>query len=153
MRDGRIIQTDTPEGMASNPADDYVRDFIDSADKTQIYSVRNIMQTPSSLIRAQDGANSALKQMQENGLSSVYVVEEKMRLVGILTLDQALKVKSGQLAFRDAIIRDLPKTKADTQVSDLIPIAVETNFPIAVIDDDNRLMGIVTKAAVLASLV
>ncbi|NLT14708.1 MAG: glycine betaine/L-proline ABC transporter ATP-binding protein [Clostridiales bacterium] len=153
MRDGRIIQIDTPEGMSSNPADDYVRDFIDSADKTQIYSVRNIMQTPSSLIHARDGANNALKQMRDNGLSSVYVVEEKMALVGILTLDQALKVRAGEITFQDALIRDLPTTTIDTQISDLIPVAAETNFPIAVVDDKNRLIGIVTKAAVLASLV
>jgi glycine betaine/proline transport system ATP-binding protein len=153
MRDGRIIQIDTPEGMSSNPADDYVRDFIDSADKTQIYSVRNIMQTPFSLIHTRDGANNALKQMRENGVSSVYVVEEKMALVGILTLDQALKVRAGELTFQDALIRDLPTTTIDTQISDLIPVAAETNFPIAVVDDKNRLIGIVTKAAVLASLI
>ncbi len=153
MRDGRIIQIDTPEGMSSNPADDYVRDFIDSADKTQIYSVRNIMQTPSSLIHARDGANNALKQMRDNGVSSVYVVEEKMELVGILTLDQALKVRAGEIQFQDALIRDLTTTTIDTQISDLIPVAAETNFPIAVIDDKNRLIGLVTKAAVLASLI
>ena len=153
MRDGRIIQIDTPEGMSSNPADDYVRDFIDSADKTHIYSVRNIMQTPSSLIHARDGANSALKQMRENGVSSVYVVKEKMELVGILTLDQALKVRAGEISFPDALIRDLPTATIDTQISDLIPIAVETNYPIAIIDEKNRLIGLVTKAAVLASLV
>jgi len=91
--------------------------------------------------------------MRDNGLSSVYVVEEKMALVGILTLDQALKVRAGEITFQDALIRDLPTTTIDTQISDLIPVAAETNFPIAVVDDKNRLIGIVTKAAVLASLV
>ncbi|NLZ81212.1 MAG: betaine/proline/choline family ABC transporter ATP-binding protein, partial [Clostridiales bacterium] len=46
MRDGKLIQTATPEEMSTHPANDYVRDFINSADKSQIYSVRNIMQTP-----------------------------------------------------------------------------------------------------------
>ncbi len=153
MRDGRIIQTDTPEGMSSNPADDYVRDFINSADKAQIYNVSNIMQTPSCLIHTRDGANNALKQMRENGVSSAYVVEEKMELVGILTLEQALKIRSGETTFQDALIRELPTTTKDTQISDLIPIAAEATFPIAVVDEKNRLVGIVTKAAVLASLI
>ncbi len=153
MRDGRIIQTDTPEGMSSNPADDYVRDFINSADKAQIYNVGNIMQTPSCLIHTRDGANNALKQMRDNGVSSAYVVEEKMELVGILTLEQALKIRAGETTFKDAIIRDLPTTSKETQISDLIPIAAEAAFPIAVVDEKNRLIGIVTKAAVLASLI
>lgn len=153
MRDGKIIQIDTPEGMSSNPADDYVRDFINSADKTLIYSVKNIMQTPSCLIHTRDGAINALKQMRDNGVSSAYVVEDKMVLVGILTLEQALKVRAGEMAFQDAFIRGLPTTSADTQVADLIPLAAEADFPIAVTDDKNRLVGIVTKAAVLASLI
>ena len=153
MRDGRIIQTDTPEGMSSNPTDDYVRDFINSADKAQIYNVGNIMQTPSCLIHTRDGANNALKQMRENGVSSAYVVEEKMQFVGILTLEQALKVRAGEISFLDAIIRDLPTTTKDTQISDLIPIAAEAAYPLAVLDEKNRIIGIVTKAAVLASLI
>ena len=153
MRNGRIIQTDTPEGMSSNPADDYVRDFINSADKAQIYSVRNIMQTPSCLIHTRDGAINALKQMRDNGVSSAYVVEEKMALVGILTLEQALRVRNGELSFKDSFIKDIPTTSPDTQVADLIPAAAVAEYPIAVLDDQNRLIGIVTKAAVLASLI
>lgn len=153
MRDGRIIQTDTPEGMSVNPADDYVRDFINSADKAQIFNVGNIMQTPSCLIHTRDGANNALKQMRENSVSSAYVVEDKMELVGILTLERALKIRAGDISFREALITDLPTTSKDTQIVDLIPVAAETIYPIAVVDEKRRLVGIVTKAAVLASLV
>ena len=153
MRNGRIIQMDTPEGMSSQPADDYVRDFINSADKSQIYSVRNVMQTPSCLIHSRDGVNNALKQMRDNGVSSAYVVGEKMQLIGILTLEKALKVRAGELLFQDAFITNLPTTSLDTQIADLIPIAAEALYPIAVVDAENCLEGIVTKAAVLASLI
>lgn len=153
MKDGRIIQTDTPEGMSSNPVDDYVRNFINSADKSQIYSVKNIMQTPTCLIHSRDGANNALKQMRENGVSSAFVVGEKMQLVGILTLEQALRVRAGEISIQQAYLTGIHKTSPDTQISDLLPIAAKAMFPIAVVDEENHLEGIVTKAAVLASLV
>ena len=153
MKDGKIIQTDTPEGMAGNPATDYVEKFINSADKAQIFSVRNIMQTPTCLIHSRDGANNALKQMRDHGVSSAYVVGDKMELVGILPLELALKVRAGELSFADAIMRDLPRTTADTQIADLLPTAAAAQFPIAVVDEENHLEGIVTKAAVLASLI
>jgi glycine betaine/proline transport system ATP-binding protein len=153
MRDGKIIQTDTPEGMSSNPVDEYVKNFINSADKSKIYCVKSIMQTPSCLIHSNHGANNALKQMRDNGVSSAYVVEEKMRLVGILTLEQALKVRAGDIEFQDAIYKELPTTSSDIQISELIPKAAEALYPIAVVDDENRLEGIVTKAAVLSSLI
>jgi glycine betaine/proline transport system ATP-binding protein len=153
MKDGKIIQTATPEEMSSSPADDYVENFINSADKAQIYSVRHIMQTPSCLIHSRDGANNALKQMREQGVSSAYVVGDKLELVGLLTLDDALRVKAGEAAFAEAIIRDLPKASRETLISDLLPVAAAAKFPIAVVDEDNHFEGIVTKAAVLGSLV
>lgn len=153
MRDGRIVQMDTPEGMSTNPADDYVKEFINSADKAQIYSVKNIMQTPSCLIHSRDGVNNALKQMRDNGVSSAFVVSDKLQLIGIFTLEQALKVRAGELDFQDAIYRNILTTSMDTHISDLIPVAAQAMFPIAVVDEDSQLKGIVTKAAVLASLV
>jgi glycine betaine/proline transport system ATP-binding protein len=153
MKDGRIIQTATPEEMSSNPADEYVENFINSADKSQIYSVRHIMQTPTCLIHSRDGANNALKQMRDQGVSSAFVVGDKLELVGILTLDDALRVRAGEAEFSEAIIRNLPTASKDTLISNLIPVAAAARFPIAVVDEENHFEGIVTKAAVLGSLI
>ena len=153
MKDGEIIQIDTPEGMTSNPANEYVENFINSADKAQIYSVKHIMQIPSCLIHSRDGANYALKQMRDQGVSSAYVVDDNLEFVGILTLDNAVKVKAGKTAFLDAITRNTPTTTEDVLISDLLPVAAAAQFPIAVTDADHHLTGIVTKASVLSSLV
>lgn len=153
MKDGEIIQIDTPEGMSTNPANEYVENFINSADKAQIYSVKHIMQTPSCLIHSRDGANNALKQMRDHGVSSAYVIDDDLHFVGILPLVDAIKVKAGEMTLSDAITRELPTTTPDVLISDLLPVAATASYPIAVIDEDNRLKGIVSKAAVLSSLV
>ncbi|MCL1829187.1 MAG: betaine/proline/choline family ABC transporter ATP-binding protein, partial [Oscillospiraceae bacterium] len=82
MRDGEIIQVDTPERMSAEPADDYVREFINSADKSKVISVRSIMITPSCIVRLGDGMGHAIKEMRQNELSTVYVVDDDMRPVG-----------------------------------------------------------------------
>ena len=153
MRDGSIIQTDTPENMLANPADEYVENFINGADKTQVYSVKHIMQKPGCLVRSVSGVSNALKQMEEQGLSSAYVVDEKMEFRGILTLDKAIAVRSGELVFADAIETDIAITNMETSISDLLPVAAATPFPIAVIDDNSKLCGIVSKASIIASMV
>lgn len=153
MKDGEIIQIDTPEGMSTNPANEYVENFINSADKAQIYSVKHIMQTPSCLIHSRDGANNALKQMRDHGVSSAYVIDDDLHFVGILPLLNTIKVKAGEMTLPDAITKDLPTTTPDVLISDLLPVAASASYPIAVIDEDNRLKGIVSKAAVLSSLV
>ncbi len=152
MKDGAIIQTATPEEMTTNPADDYVKDFIDSADKSQIYFVKHIMQTPDCLIHSRDGVLSALRQMQRHSLSSAYVVDDDMHFVGVLPLEQALRVKEKELSFAEAIVRDIPTTSPETQIADVLPIAAEARFPIPVVDENNRLSGIVSKASVIGSL-
>lgn len=152
MKDGAIIQTATPEEMTTNPADEYVRDFIDSADKSQIFFVKHIMQTPDCLIHSRDGVLSALKQMKRHSLSSAYVVDDNMAFVGVLPLEQALRVKEKELSFAEAIIRNIPSTSPETQIADVLPIAAEARFPIPVVDENKRFCGIVSKAAVIGSL-
>ena len=89
MRDGQIVQVDTPQDMSARPADDYVRAFIGSADKSKVLTVRNIMITPTSLTKLTDGPAQAIEQMRKNALSTVYVVDERLRLAGILTIQEA----------------------------------------------------------------
>lgn len=48
--------------------------------------------------------------------------------------------------------REIQTTHDDVLVADIMPVAAETPFPIAVVDSDNRLMGIVTKSSVLTAL-
>lgn len=75
-----------------------------------------------------------------------------MRFVGVISLDAAFRVRAGSITFKEALITDLPATTADTQISDLIPVASESRFPIAVLDEKERLVGIISKAAILTSL-
>lgn len=150
MKDGRLIQVDTPENMITNPADDYVRSFIDGADKSQIFSVKNVMITPSTLIRETSGPNRALSAMRANNVSSAYVVDGEMNFKGVITLDSILKIRQ-EKTFEDQIITDLPKIHSEDSIADILHIAAEARFPIPVVED-NKLLGIVSKASVLSLL-
>ena len=152
MRDGELIQTATPEEMSENPATEYVKQFIDSADKTQVISVKNVMITPNSIVRMKDSLNYAINMMRSNSVSSAYVVAEKMRLQGVITIDDAVKANREKLTIPDILIRDIATTSPDALLSDIISMAAETKYPIAVITEDRNLKGIVSKAQVLSSM-
>ena len=153
MRDGKVVQVDTPEGMSAHPADDYVRNFTGSADKSKVFSVRNIMITPTSIARITDGPEHAIHEMRKNALSTVYVVDDRLRLAGILTIREAVRALQEGLTIQQVMEKDVPTTTPDVMVSDIMPIAAETVYPIAVVDSDGQLQGIVTKASVLSSLI
>lgn len=153
MKDGEVIQVATPEEMSSKPADDYVKQFIDSADKTQVISVRNAMSTPNSIVRLKDTPNYAKNIMRNNKVSSAYVVGEKMRFEGVITIDDAIKASKEQLSISDVLITGTYTATPDALINDIIDIAAKTRFPIAVIDEnDNTLKGIISKADVLSSI-
>ena len=152
MKDSRLIQLDTPENMSANPADDYVRQFIDSADKTKVISVKQIMFNPSCIIRLKEGAGIAIRGMKSNRVSSAYVIDHHMKFLGIITIDNALKCRNENGFLSDYIFNEIPTTSSDALINDILPIAVNTKFPIAVIDN-GELMGIVSKASILSTLI
>lgn len=153
MRDGKIIQVGTPEQMSAHPADDYVRDFIGAADKTKVLTVKNIMMTPTCLMRRADGAEHAIREMRKNALSTVYVVDDDLRLEGVLTITEAIRALREGLSVGEVMASNIAITTEDALVADILPVAAETLYPIAVTDGENRLRGIVTKAGVLSSLI
>ena len=53
----------------------------------------------------------------------------------------------------DVVRREVQTTSPNALVSDIMPLAAEAVYPIAVVDGDGQLKGIVTKASVLASLI
>lgn len=152
MKDGEVIQVATPEEMSSDPANDYVKLFIDSADKTQVISVKNVMTTPNSIVRLKDNPIFAINMMRTNKVSSAYVVTDKMKLEGIITIDDAIRANKEKLTIADVLIKDIATTTPDTLLNDIISVAAETKYPIAVINGDESLKGIVTKADVLSSI-
>lgn len=152
MKDGELIQVDTPEEMSSSPANDYVKQFIDSADKTQVISVKNVMTAPNSIVRLKDNPSYAIKVMRSNKVSTAYVVKEKMQLQGVITIDEAIRASKENLTISNVLIRDILTTSPDALLTDIIPMAAETRFPIGVIDEDGSLKGIVSKADVLSSI-
>ena len=45
-----------------------------------------------------------------------------------------------------------PRVSPDTRIDDLVPLAAETDFPVAVVGDDDAVLGIVTRATLLNSI-
>ena len=44
MKDGRIVQVGTPEDIVTNPADGYVRDFVEGISKLKLVFAHSIME-------------------------------------------------------------------------------------------------------------
>jgi glycine betaine/proline transport system ATP-binding protein len=61
-------------------------------------------------------------------------------------------MERGEKKLEAIIKRDIPTVTTDTVAKKLFPILANINYPLAVVDDKNRLKGIIVKGALLASL-
>ena len=66
MKDGRIVQIGTPEAIVTEPADDYVSDFVAGISRLKLVSARTIMQPVAEYIAQRGGALTQAPRVSED---------------------------------------------------------------------------------------
>lgn len=154
MKDGRIVQIGTAEEILTSPANNYVKEFVQDVDRSRVVTAEGIMRKPDALISSKDGPRVAIRKMKENEFSSVYVTDKNRKLRGIITIEDASDaMKNGKNSLDDIIIEDVPTVSKDTQIIDLLPLAKSSDYPIAVVDENDRLEGIIVRASIILGIV
>lgn len=153
MKDGYVVQVGTPEEILTNPASDYVKAFVQNVDRTKIITANAIMRKAPTVQASKDGPSVAIRKMEKTGVSITYVVDEKRHLKGIVTIDDAveLKEKEGK-DLSDIINADIEVAGPDTPINALLTKSLQTKYPIAVVNEEGKFLGIVDRATILAEL-
>ncbi|MEK4298939.1 glycine betaine/L-proline ABC transporter ATP-binding protein [Oceanobacillus sp. FSL W8-0428] len=153
MKDGVIVQIGTPEEILMNPANDYVEKFVEDVDRSKILTASHIMKRPETINIDKHGPRAALERMRKEGISSILVVDEKRRLQGYVTADDASEARKKEVSdIKEILKTDILKVAPDTPMQEIFSMIYDTPIPIAVVGDDNRLNGIIVRGAVLAAL-
>ena len=151
MKDGAIVQVGTAEEILMNPANDYVERFVEDVDLSKVLTASHVMKRPEKII-SDRGARVALQIMKDAGISSVYIVDKKQKLLGAVTAQEAsTAVKNGK-TLEEIMIRDLTTVTPDTLITNMFDQVATASLPVAVVDENNRLLGIIIRGAVLAAL-
>ncbi|MBP1947381.1 quaternary amine ABC transporter ATP-binding protein [Virgibacillus litoralis] len=153
MKDGKVNQVDTPEAIIENPANDYISDFIKDIDRSKVFQAEHVMIKPNALVSMKDGLNVARKEMEENGISSVFVVDRQRHLKGIVTIDDAISGLKEKKSLEDVLRDDVTVVPKDEYINDIIPKALESSFPLAVVNEEDKLVGFILRVHVLSGLV
>ncbi|PKG23222.1 quaternary amine ABC transporter ATP-binding protein [Niallia nealsonii] len=151
MKDGSIVQVGTPEEILMNPSNDYVERFVEDVDLSKVLTANHIMKRAEA-VNIDKGPRVALKMMRELGISSIYVVNKRKVLLGAITADDAKRGVEQGLSIHDILIESIDTVLGDTLLTDLFDIVSQATIPVAVVNEDNRLKGIVVRGAVLGAL-
>jgi glycine betaine/proline transport system ATP-binding protein len=159
MKDGCIVQIGTPEEIVSGPANEYVAAFTQDVDRGRVFTVSSVMKQAETLRQGHDSVRTALFRMQESGRNSLYVVQphpEHRRCQGgvvglVAEQDLANTVREGARELTKIISTDFPEAAPATPLVDIYNMS-SAGLPVAVVDDQRCLYGVVDQLVALASL-
>lgn len=152
MKDGQVVQIGTAEEILSTPANDYVARFVENVDITKVLTAQDVMKRPTPVAFVKDGPRLALRKMREAGLSGIFVVRANHELVGHVTADRAAEAAKHGEKWLDHItnaneVSSVPLDYPVRQVFNLV-----SGNPVAVVDEENILKGVIVRGSVLAAL-
>ncbi len=154
MKDGVIVQLDTPENILTRPANDYVAKFVEDVDLSKVLTAEGVMQSPRVVAYPKDGPRVALRKMKEAGISGIFVINRQGQLMGYVNaVDAKNAAEKEEPDISNIIEKDIPTVIPDTTINELFETAANASTPYAVIDEDKILKGIIVRGSLLAGLV
>ena len=153
MRDGEIVQEGSPEEIVTLPADDYVSSFIQDVSRAKVIQAKAIMQEPDAVVHDWQGPRAALHTMKEYDTDVLFVLGHENILRGIVTEDHAARLARQKVEKLQGVeLGEVMSAQPDAYIEDLIPMAAQTEHPIAVTNEQGRLLGEVHRGALLMGM-
>ena len=153
LKDGLVVQVGTPEDILANPADAYVEDFTRDVNRIRVLTAGVAMVKPYAVVFGRSGPRVALDIMQKESHSSVFVVDREGKLLGLITADQVIEaIRQKKNTLNELELHQVPTTLPETTLDELIPITATIKWPVAVISEQNVLLGILPRVAILSAI-
>lgn len=152
MADGQIMQIGTGEEILTNPVNDFVREFVEDVDRSKVLTAQNIMTTPLTTNIEIDGPTVALNRMKKEEVSMLLAVDRKRHLKGSLTAEAARDARNQHQPLTNAIDKNVRKVTQDTLITDIFPLIYDSPAPMAVVDEQDKLVGVIIKGHVIEAL-
>ncbi len=155
MRNGEVVQTGTPEDIVTNPIDDYVQEFVKDASPAKVITAGSIMEDAKLLLYSWEGPKTALTLLNADKRQAAFVVGKSHELIGVTKAETLNKLLSGDekpSVIPVTAIKKITAVTPDTILEDLFPIVTENKYPIPVVDEKNRFLGVVTTDQIFESI-
>lgn len=152
MKEGVIVQLGTPKALLNQPANDYIRGFIQDVNRGQVLKAGMIARQTISLILGQDLDQVAIKQMQSNNLSRIYVLNSHGEPVGFIEPQQIdLAIQQGVKEITQLMQTNFSKVEATVPLEDIFHL-YRHEPSLVVVDETGKFQGVLEQADVLASI-
>ena len=160
MEGGNVVQFDTPEEILKNPINDFVRDFVGKNriwNQPELIKAKDIMIDKPIKSVGERTILQAIEIMKTSNVDSLLIVDKASVLTGLITLKQ-IRTTLRKDPDKTKKIKDIMETKLitvnqeDSIINILETIKREDISFVPVVDDNNKLSGLLTKSSLLSIL-
>lgn len=153
MKDGNILQFDTPENILKKPANEFVEEFIGKNriwQQPELIKAKDIMITEPVKTTGNRTIVQALEIMKSNKVDSLLIVDKENRLNGIVTLKDIRKNESTSLKLENIMEREVKSVNLNDSLIDILKKMNELHIGyVPVVDEAFKLAGLITKSSLL----
>lgn len=151
MKDGEVVQIGTPEEILMSPSNEYVERFVEDVDLSKVLTAAHIMKSADS-VQVDRGPRVALRLMKRLRISSMYVTDKQNRLLGAVTAHDADAAVAEGKSLEDILMTDITTVSEDRLITELLDVVSTATIPVAVVDEEQRLKGIIIRGALIGAL-
>ncbi|KKD37589.1 quaternary amine ABC transporter ATP-binding protein [Limnoraphis robusta] len=151
MKEGVIVQIGTPEELLNQPANDYIRDFIQDVNRGQILKAGMIARQTISLTLGQHLDQVALQQIQSQNLQHIYILNSDREPIGFLKLEQLNLEKQDIKDITQLMQTNFSTVPATVPLEEIFHL-YRKEHSLVVVDEKGRFQGVLEQADVLASI-
>lgn len=157
MKDGEIIQLDTPEQILRNPINDFVKGFIGQERLNQNNSLpvaTDLMLSKRVTLTPERGLAEAMNIMTENSVDRLFITSEFEDFLGKVQLEDVnASCTNKTMTIVDIMITDnISKLDANDVVTDAAIIFQDSDIHAIPVVKDSKLIGIVTRSSMIKGL-
>lgn len=156
LKDGKIIQYDTPENILKNPENDYVEEFVGRNKiwaKPEFIKAEDVMINNPAIVSIKRNLLQAREIMRDKTVDSLLIVDKEGILLGYVTLSDIQKIDNKSILVGDIMRRSPEYVTEDTNLLDLLEkfTGLKRGY-LPVCNKDGKLMGLVTRSTLISVL-
>jgi glycine betaine/proline transport system ATP-binding protein len=149
MNDGAIEQVGSGEDILQRPATEYVARFIEDVNRGRVLTA-GAVRLEAIVVRESEQPEAVLAKLQGQPLPVAYVADAEGRLAGAVT--ESMLRGAGPAATLRALAQPVPSAPASLVLERVLPLTLESDLPVAVVDDAGNILGMLPKDRIIATL-
>ncbi|EPY6470417.1 ABC transporter ATP-binding protein [Clostridium sporogenes] len=156
LKDGKLLQYDTPEDILKNPAGEYVEEFVGKNKiwtKPEMIRAEDVMITNPVTVTSKRNLLQAREKMRDNKVDSLLVIDKQRKLLGYITLEYIRKIKEKNTLVEEVMNKEPKCVLGDANLPELLDRfnSLKMGY-LPVSDSEGKLLGLITRSSLISVL-